>query len=293
MGYNRQAVSLRKNSGRSRENSGCAQPLVLERLLSATAPALAERTKTVILESLIDNAIEAAKDQTIRDIRAGLGYTCVLLSGGGCGLAYTFRNELGGCCSVISSAGKMIGMRASDLIPWLGDNNRLKAAMGLAAVNAALNADAPVTGSGNIVEALLVGPEDTFGMIGEFRPILAKVREEAKQVYVFERGTRLSEGCYSEEEMPRYLPECSVIVITATSLINHTIEAILPNCRNAKQVCLVGPSTPLCAKPFLNQPVTHLAGVSVKNPELLLQIVSQGGGTMSMKPAVEQVLACV
>lgn len=241
-------------------------------------------------EGLIRQALARAGGQTVRDVRAGLGYTCVWLSGGGCGLAYTFRNKLGSCCSLLPVAGSMVGMRAEELVLWLRDENRLKAAMGLAAVNALLNANAGISGTGNIMDALTIKKDDAFGMVGMFRPILAQARKKTERIYVFERGQHLTEGLLSEEEMPQYLTKCSVVVLTATSIINHTIEQVLPCCKNARQVCLVGPSTPLDREAFRDSPVTHLAGVVVKDPERLMQIVSQGGGTMSMKPAVDQVI---
>lgn len=247
----------------------------------------------MVTQNIIDEALRRCGSKTIMDVRAGLGYTSVLLSDGGCGLAYTFRNDLGACCTSMEKAGKLIGMNAEEVIPWLMDKNRLKAAIGLATANAVFNLNVEGYGHGNVVDEISIESSDTFGMIGEFRPILAKVRAKAKQVYVFEQKPNLSEGLYSEQQIPEFLPQCSVIVITSTSIINHTIDEILPYCTNAKQVCLVGPSTPLIPELFRALPITLLAGVVVTNAELLLQIVSQGGGTMSMRPAVNQVLAHV
>ena len=247
----------------------------------------------MITQSSVDEAFRQCGSKRIVDVRAGLGYTCVLLSDGGCGLAYTFRNDLGACCGSMDSAGQLIGMNAEEVIPWLLEDNRLKAAIALATANAVFNTNVEGYGHGNVVDEISIDSSDTFGMIGEFRPILFKVRAKAKQVYVFEREPNLCEGLYSEQQIPQLLPQCSVIVITSTSIINHTIDKILPYCVNAKQVCLVGPSTPLNPELFRTLPITLLAGVVVTNAQLLLQIVSQGGGTMSMKPAVDQVLVRV
>lgn len=247
----------------------------------------------MITQNIVDEALKRCKNKTILDVRAGLGYTCVRLSDEGCGLAYTFRNDLGACCGSMDAAGKLIGINAEEVIPWLMNDNRLKAAIGLATANAILNSNTESYGHGNVVDEISIESSDAFGMIGEFRPILAKVRAKTKQVYVFEQKPSSCEGLYSEQQIPQLLPQCSVIVITSTSIINHTIDEILPYCVNAKQVCLVGPSTPLLTILFHALPITLLAGVVVTNAELLLQIVSQGGGTMSMKPAVDQVLAHV
>jgi uncharacterized protein (DUF4213/DUF364 family) len=65
---------------------------------------------------------------------------------------------------------------------------------------------------------------------------------------------------------------------------------VIKHCKNARQVCIVGPSTTLCPELFQPYKVTMLAGSVVTDPERILQIVSQGGGTMAMKPALNQVL---
>lgn len=64
--------------------------------------------------------------------RAGLSYICVLLDDNSCGLAYTFRNELGCFCGIFDEAGSLIGRKCAELIPWAKSKNRLMAAVGLA-----------------------------------------------------------------------------------------------------------------------------------------------------------------
>jgi hypothetical protein len=45
----------------------------------------------------------------VADVRVGLGYTAIQLNDGNCGLAYTFRNDVSEGCSVIKSAGTLVG----------------------------------------------------------------------------------------------------------------------------------------------------------------------------------------
>jgi uncharacterized protein (DUF4213/DUF364 family) len=144
-----------------------------------------------------------------------------------------------------------------------------------------------------VVGALEIGESDTFGMVGEFGPILMHVREKTKNIYVFEQNPPEGSGLYPEEALPEYLPSCDVVVVTATSIINHTADRVLALCKKARSVCLVGPSTPLCPEVFREYNVTLLAGSLVLDPDKALEIVSQGGGTMSLKPVSRQVLVKV
>ena len=242
----------------------------------------------MVVEELIEIARSGARNRKLKDVRAGLGYTCVMLDDGSCGLAYTFRNQLGCCCGIISDAGKLIGRGVDETVLWARDGNLLKAAIGVASINAVINRE-----TGNVMDALEVGPDDTLGMVGEFKPILNKVKDKTRANYVFELGAAEGSGLYPSETIPQHLPECSVVVLTATSVINHTFDQVIPYCSHARQVCIVGPSTTLCPEVFRRYPVTMLAGSVVKEPEQVLRIVSQGGGTMSMKPAIKQVLVRV
>jgi len=244
----------------------------------------------MITDDLIGKALRIATGRKIKDTRAGLGYTCVLLDNGACGLAYTFRNELGDGCGVLPEAGNLIGADAAELIPWLKDKNLLKASIGMAAVNSAINVAAKKWDSGNVLTELRIDKGDTFGMVGNFGPILSRVQSMTDKIYVFEQHIPKNSGFYPEEAIPRYLPDCDVIVITATSIINHTADGVIGCCGRAREICVVGPSTPLCPEVMGRYGITLLAGSIVNDPEKLLRIVSQGGGTMNMKPATEQVL---
>jgi uncharacterized protein (DUF4213/DUF364 family) len=72
-----------------------------------------------------------------------------------------------------------------------------------------------------------------------------------KNIYVFELNPAKGSGFYAPEDMPKHLPKCSHVLITASAIINHTIDEILSLCGgNKKAVYLVGPSAPLWPEAF-------------------------------------------
>jgi hypothetical protein len=83
----------------------------------------------MIVDELIYEALDRAGHRKIKDVRVGLGYTCVMLEDDNCGLALTFREDLGDCCGVLNVAGGLIGTGADTIIPWAKDNHRLKLVM--------------------------------------------------------------------------------------------------------------------------------------------------------------------
>lgn len=246
----------------------------------------------MLIEELIQYALPRAQGKKIREVRAGLGYTCLVLDDGSAGLAYTFRSDMGPFCGILNEAGTINGRDAAEIIPWARLNHRLKAAIGLAAINAVVNNEPGAAWvDGNIIEALSVGEEDVFGMVGDFAPILMNVKKKTEHIYIFELDPPEGSGFYPSEDIPQYLPACSVVVITATSIVNHTIDDLLTHCRGARVVCIVGPSTPMCPAIFKDHGVTMLAGTLVTDPDRAMEIISQGGGTMALKPVSRRVLA--
>lgn len=193
----------------------------------------------MIIDEMEEYALQKVGSAKVKDVRAGLGYTAILLDDGRCGLAYTFRNELGSGCGAVAEAGTLIGRDAAELFEWAKDQNRLKAAVGLASMNAVFNDAETKWDTGNVITAFSLAETETFGMVGEFKPILHHVKDMTKNIHVFEQNIS-AEGIYHpSEEIPEYLPKCDVVVVTATSIINHTIDGILSNCKNAREVCIV------------------------------------------------------
>jgi uncharacterized protein (DUF4213/DUF364 family) len=68
-------------------------------------------------------------------------------------------------------------------------------------------------------------------------------------------------------------------VLSATTLLNHTIDGLLDLCRSAREIALLGPSTPFLPEVFTRHGVTMLSGLQVVDAPHVLRIVSEGGGT--------------
>ncbi len=246
----------------------------------------------MIIQQLISAALEKAGGRRIRDARVGIEYACVLLEDGSCGLAYTFRDERD-CGAVLDSAPGLAGQRAEELICWAADANRYKAALGLAAINAVLNSDGKCEREeGNIIDALSPAESEVFGIVGEFQPVLRKIAPMTKNVHVFELNPARDSGFLAPDDMPLYLPKCDYVLITASAIINHTIDGVLALCggESVRKVYLMGPSAPLCPEVLGKHNVTVIAGCEAVKPELLMEIISLCGGTKHMKPAVKQVI---
>ena len=107
-------------------------------------------------------------------------------------------------------------------------------------------------------------------------------------MHIFERRPDPGHGILPESAAGDLLPECRVVVMTATALLNHTMDKLLELCKNAREIAVLGPSTPFIPEVFVSRGVTMLSGLKVEDPGRILQIVSEGGGTRQFGRAVRK-----
>jgi uncharacterized protein (DUF4213/DUF364 family) len=231
----------------------------------------------------------SAMENLVADVRIGLGYTAVLLADGQLGVAYTFRDEARGGCTVFNGIRPLAPRPASDLLVLLESPDPIEAGVGLACANALANRAAGPFLDGDILGRLDIGPEDHVGMVGHFRPLVSKIRERACSLTVFERVARPSGILRPAEEAGEKLPHYQVALITATSIINHTIDGLLKAAKGCREVVLLGASTPLVPEVFSAEKVDMLSGVVVQDPPAVMQVVSEGGGMQMFSPHVRKV----
>lgn len=140
----------------------------------------------------------------------------------------------------------------------------------------------------DLLAELKVTSTDVVGIVGYFGPFIALLRRRAKALHVFERHPAADSGALPESAAAQVLPQCRLVILTATTLLNRTIDDLVACCRSAREVAIVGPSTPLLPKVFATRRVTLLSGVQVVDAQRVLRVVSEGGGTRQFGSAVRK-----
>lgn len=237
-----------------------------------------------IQKRLVDFMEPHAAGFTVADVRIGLGYTAVRLDGGTAGVAWTPATNAA-CCTHFPAAGTLIGRPAGELLNMLAERNPvLGRALGLATANALLAAlPHPPFSREEVISSLAITPQDRVAMVGYFGPIVTQLENSRCHLDIIELNPHKG-NTLTPEQGKVALGECSVAIITATSLINGTCDELLASLGHPRAALLLGPSTPLCPPAFSGTGITHLAGATVEDADRVLQVVSQGGGTMGMKP---------
>lgn len=232
----------------------------------------------MIVEELLEKVERDLEGKRAIDVRIGLRYTGVLLEDERLGVARSFGEEAIECCEVIDEAGEL-EKNALELARLATSSRSVDSSIGVATINAVLN-DKVEGEEGPLLDFLNIKDGDKIGMVGNFKPVVEKMEKDL-EIYVFERNPK-EEEVYPDWAAERILPEVDVSIITGTATVNKTIDHLIDLSRNAREIAILGPTTPLATQIFENRGVTFLAGMVVKDFEKALKIISQGGGTRKL-----------
>jgi uncharacterized protein (DUF4213/DUF364 family) len=244
---------------------------------------------TTIASRILERSLALAGDARVADLRIGLGYTAALLSTGGLGLAYTFRREAAGGCTVDLAPRPLAGRSVPDLLTLLGSRNPIEAAIGLACSNALTNVPGRPHVQGDVLDHIDVRPDDDVAMVGRFGPLVEGLRSRARSLAIFERVDEPTGDVLPASRAAAHLAGCTIAVITATTILNHTIDDLLGAASACRAVAVLGASTPLVPDAFAGTPITLLSGVVARDPRAILAIVSEAGGMRVFKRHVRKV----
>jgi uncharacterized protein (DUF4213/DUF364 family) len=172
--------------------------------------------------------------------------------------------------------------QAADVVArWLLSQDATEAAVALATLNA-LNQPAEyrltTADAANWLAVQCSG--HNLAIFGRFPFIDGELRPVARQVWVFEQQPRPDE--FDSRVIPDLVPQADIIAITGSSVINHSIDTILPHVKPGSTVVLLGPSTPLSERLF-EAGIDAMFGVRVANVQQVVESVVAGAGFQKMR----------
>ncbi|SDJ83152.1 Uncharacterized conserved protein, contains DUF4213 and DUF364 domains [Ferrimonas sediminum] len=128
------------------------------------------------------------------------------------------------------------------------------------------------------LELLKIEAGDRVGMVGYFPPLVKTLTEQGTPVTVIELKPELAreDGPLKVTMDPSELQHCQKILITGTTVINHTLSSLLPHCRQAAQVALIGPSVGLLPQVLFDLGLTAIGGRVILDGPRFLERWQQG-----------------
>ena len=183
-------------------------------------------------------------------------------------------------------SGELKGQRVSALTGWLREFDVWKSAVGMAVVNAGINARASAPDG---IDLISEGYSNNLAVFEHFRSDLAD-----KHVVVIGRYPGLHEWAqknqidmavlerqpgpqdYPDSACEYLLPDADWVFITASSLTNKTFPRLARLARGATTV-LMGPTTPWLPE-FYHFGIDYLAGVVIDESARVRTTLAEGGG---------------
>jgi uncharacterized protein (DUF4213/DUF364 family) len=174
----------------------------------------------------------------------------------------------------LPGAGHLTQMSAHELAEGVLAELPLARSIGLAALNALLPEPAGKITERNAGElAAERGAGKTVGVAGWF-PFIPQLEHAAARVELFEQDPET--GFAMTAERAARWSRCDVLCITASALLNGTLDGILKAARPGAWKMLVGPSAPLC-RATLALGFDAVCGARVDDVPAVVRVVQEGG----------------
>ncbi|MHA1144517.1 MAG: Rossmann-like domain-containing protein [Candidatus Helarchaeota archaeon] len=224
----------------------------------------------------------------VKSVFFGLSYSGIRLMNDILGVCNTLTQEYNPItCSTRVKAGKYGEEHLLNLMDLALSDHHLDRVLGISAINA-LSQDyfqqqkIELDFSTDVLDHLDLKSDDTVGMVGYFQPMIPRIQKRVKQLLVIERLKfhGLEEFVHSNPEMLEGLDK---IIITATTLVNRTLEDVLKYCKNAVRMVLLGPTASMLPDPFFKMGIDLVSGMKFLDAKRVERIICEGGGTRTFK----------
>lgn len=239
----------------------------------------------------MEKVLEAAKPylegRKVIDIVVGISLLGVQLDNGKVGVSYLLRNSLpAGCGAFPTVIDDLLGNDAEYVARQIIDGqDMLCRGIGSAVLAAAASQqDIPADNVEGIPFELEINSDTTVGMVGLIVPVAMEIAKLTDKFIIFDNDKFSIEGLppvQKPELQEELLPTCDIVLLSGTTTINGTIDELLYRCRNAREIVMIGQSTPMFAEGWRGSGVTRLAGSTWRNEdkEAIFADISRACGT--------------
>lgn len=238
---------------------------------------------------LIKKVLEAAKPylegKKVNDLVVGLALISCELDSGEVGISYVLREGLAsGGCSRFKEIQAVIGQSALEVAEYaVSGTDNIQRSVGISVLTAAAHKMDIPDDKSRFPFGLDLTSADRVAMVGYIEPVAKEIKGAVKELAVFDKGMppeKAPAGFMPTERQSQVLPSSDVVLITGTTMINNSIDQLVSLCTSAREVVIVGPSTPMYPRGFRESPVTRLAGSfwpKDKKKEIFRSISLAGG----------------
>jgi len=230
----------------------------------------------------------------VKTVVVGIRYTCLLLSDGSVGVAYTFFDKNAEKESHLEylSTKYLYEKPLSELIEFCSSKLGIFRSVGVAALNAYSQASLQLTKGDyrDVTELFHSQHSTTVGMIGNIHPISNFLVKKGFTLKILDKS-------FSPEQTSQIIPVSKVdeltdvqhLIVSGSALVfdtfSHIID-ILPLIRGEK--ILIGPSAQILPEVAFNTGFTFIGSSKIRDSRLTLSSIMEGGGYRAFKIHTEK-----
>ncbi len=200
-------------------------------------------------------------------------FAYLALDDGSIGLTYVALDDALADLQAQMPGKRIVGCRPEELAQLYAEPQGWQRALGLAAINAisqcVLSNHQGLRAMPRSLPPLALQAGDEIGMVGYFGRLVEPIRALGIPLTVIELDERHlanEPGVVVTTDATR-LARCNKVIVTGTTLLNHTLEHILRCCTRASDIVLLGPSASCLPDPLFARGVTMIGGFRVTDAE--------------------------
>lgn len=221
----------------------------------------------------------------------------IILADGSAGLYYAWLGASQKGMGSRYQEKDFIGKSPLELVSLYENRDEADCSIGLAAINAITqcvyrHAGYGLMPAGNTMGNLDFLAEDHVGMVGYFPSLVRRLREQGIRLTVIEKKSKFREAgdLINVTPEPEKLRGCNKVIVTASTLLNDSIDAILEFTAGAAQIVVVGPTAGFLPDPLFERGVTAIGGTEIVRPDELIDRLrqDQGMGETTRKYLIEK-----
>jgi len=241
-----------------------------------------------LIEKIAGEAKALGADKRVESVCIGQAYCVTVLKSGEAGLSWVFRGNLQAGCNLALPSRPLAGKTAGELLDFAGFSP-LANSIVLSTANAVFAPHAVPETAGDFTERFEIEAGMKVGMVGHFATVERTIRAKGAELLIFDLHPKPQSDVLDAAKIPDILPGCDVAILTATAIVNETIDDLLSAASSCSHTGILGPSTPLHPACYAGTPVTSASGVLIRDPASIVQVVAEAGGMQLFKPYVDKV----
>jgi uncharacterized protein (DUF4213/DUF364 family) len=194
-------------------------------------------------------------------------FCAIELDDGSIGFSYVLPAGAERLLGRTTETSALSGLEAGVLARGYAGADPVAKALGFAAINALSQQLFSRAGwipppAGDSLGAIEPASGEHVGMVGLFRPLLARLGEAGARLTVLELDPALA-GEHERHRVtldPTDLATCEQVVSTCSVLLNDTLDRVLDACRGAHRFVLIGPTAGCAPDPLFARGVAAVGG---------------------------------